>query len=51
MTVKELFDKYCKVEDGEYIVHGHWIALYMTILTINMQLDLPETRIWESMTL
>ena len=24
MTVRELFDKYCKFEDGEYIVHGHF---------------------------
>ena len=28
MTVKELFDKYCKVEnDGEYIVHGATFTL------------------------
>ena len=27
MTVKELFDKYCKIEDGEYIVHGQCVTL------------------------
>lgn len=29
MTVKALFDKYCKIEDGEYIyiVHGHRVTL------------------------
>lgn len=27
MTVKALFDKYCKIEDGEYIVHGHCVTL------------------------
>lgn len=27
MTVKELFDKYCTLEDGEYIVHGHCVTL------------------------
>ncbi len=28
MKVKELFDKYCKIDnDGEYIVHGHCVTL------------------------